>query len=103
MNEVVKLLAKAKRLIEKPENWCQNWYAKDAKGVDVSVNSAQATSFCAYGAILRINTGPDSLCATRILEEVICHDTIGHFNDVSTHKEVLAAFDRAIARAYPLP
>lgn len=85
MNTVDVLIA-ARKLIEKPENWCRETYETDSG------------AYCAVGAISRAAV-PDGDYghALNVLEDVVGHGNIEVWNDAHTHAEVLAAFDAAIA------
>ena len=106
MNSVKETLIAARKLIEKPENWAQGAYARDAKGVDLSSKGAkkgnEAVSFCMYGALMRVN-GPFELRAAELLRDaadvLFNARAITWTNDQHSHEEVLRWIDTAIERA----
>jgi hypothetical protein len=104
MTEVVEKLQEARALIER--GWCKFASAKTAHGNHVDPTSEYAVSWCAYGAITRVE--PDSneafvalLMRLELPAEWDDENAIGDYNDdVRTTKEdILALFDRAIAKA----
>lgn len=110
--KVSEILKAAKAVIEKPENWTQNFYAKDAEGFDVMGNDSLATCFCSLGAIQKIvnyndhpghGTSPnEAKSAVELLNKVtkeLSGMLMASFNDVATHDGVMEAWDKAIAQA----
>lgn len=78
------VLIAARKLIEKEENWCQGAWNRYGR-------------HCAHGAILAATDDGDLMeAATDAFEGAAGWPILG-FNDRSTHAEVLAAFDKAIA------
>lgn len=81
-------LINARKLIERPENWCQGaFFSNDAQ--------------CASGAIARamnvsVHKAVMSPAYVAIEKVVGC---VAEFNDTVSHAEILAAFDKAIAAA----
>lgn len=100
-NDTVEKLRAAKALIDTPEKWTKGTLARDSIGISVLVRSDDAVCFCVLGALGRAatETGPhvwairDSLPAPYL--------AVSKFNDdpTTTHADVMALFDRAIARA----
>ncbi len=98
------VLIAARWLISDKKAWLQNCLAEDKYGVTVSVLDDDACKFCSIGAVLAFeNTEylPLSNIGFTIrnaLSESM-QDSILNFNDADgrKHKEVLEAFDRAIA------
>jgi hypothetical protein len=99
------------KLIEKPENWTQEYYARDSAGQPVcdedgdeiesecSALSAAATCWCIWGAaykcgIIKRNDS-DFVAALGFTDSCEPHT----FNDSHTHAEVLALLKSAIERA----
>jgi hypothetical protein len=104
MGELVEVFKRARQLIEKPENWTREKYARDKDGFRCSYSSESATSFCVVGAALRaaceINLSL-SIGVVKPLNEVSeqlyqC-DAI-HLNDTGTYEQVIDLLDRAIAK-----
>lgn len=91
MSEVSDTLRAARKLIEKPENWCKGVYCETVGGVQRR---------CAFGAVRMVapNTGA-SIRASRALKTQMGRlGTLEEFNDHpgTTHPMVLDLFDRAI-------
>jgi hypothetical protein len=103
----LQVLKTARKLIAKKEGWTKGTCARNRSGVPVDWDESSAVSFCAYGAIYRAAIPLDSagdrvhLKAEDFLKKVIQRPTIQFWNDEweRTKKEVLAAFDQAIANA----
>ena len=96
--ETKEILQKARDLITDPDKWTQKAYAKDSKGMTVSLWSKEATCWCALGALYSFNEDgifelPGDTHSR--LQDHAGRDIVS-FNDNSTHAEVLAAYDRAI-------
>lgn len=82
------ILTAARKQIELPENWCQQYFFRD-------------NARCSDGALVMASLMGDPKSveqADRLLASEMDGD-IRTFNDTRTHAEVLAAFDRAIAAA----
>lgn len=79
MPSVKDYLVAARRLIEKPENWTQDDYAKDANGEGTCTGDPSTVSRCALGD----------------------QQSIASFNDSHNHAQVLALFDKAIEKCSP--
>ena len=78
-------LEAARRLITKPEDWCQgDFYSGGA--------------CCALGALKRVGAHGSE---RNLLREVMGTHEIGWYNDSHSHECVLAAFDAAIERCEP--
>lgn len=105
MSDVSETLRAARKLIEKPENWCQWQYAMNADGDRVFVMADDATRWCLSGAMQRVcgSFNGRGRPAYQALLDVVDTGSSGraipHFNDTHTHPEVLAVLDRAIAEA----
>ena len=100
MNELETLIA-ARALIASPESWIKDNSAQDANGVPVGTFYEGACKFCTVGAITCASG--ETLTETRasILRAHLPKpfDNLVNFNDHpdTTHADVLALFDRAIA------
>lgn len=84
----LQILIAARALIEKPENWCKGEYQK-------------GDACCALGAIHRVkNENPCVFSDSGPEYSALCiamdGASINYFNDIHTHAEVIAAFDKAI-------
>ena len=53
MNNVEKLLRAASDLITKPGSNCKKSFARDINGIKVQIESPEAVSFCAVGALYK--------------------------------------------------
>lgn len=97
------VLRAARALIEVPERWTKCAFARDAKGIVVSEDEESAVCFCVLGAIYRHPPSPLTDGARWFLDESLPETFlgVGTFNDhpSTTHADVLALFDRAIALA----
>jgi hypothetical protein len=99
------ILRAARERIATPERWNQGWFAADAAGREVSSVSPIACSWCALGAVYATSGGArgadvEALLIAALPAECSAGD-VGYFNDLpaTTHADVLALFDRAIAAA----
>lgn len=93
------ILIAARALIEKPEHWMQGAYAAKHGGVHVDPWAVDACAWCAWGAVSKFTPLRYFTPAYDALKAVV--GCLPDFNDDNgtTHAEVLAAFDRAIAAA----
>lgn len=96
-------LRAAKALIDSPEKWIKGRFAVDKLGLTTSYDDPRATCFCAVGACRRY-------CFRGDLDEALPESFVAlgkkaspvvEFNDHpdTTHADVMALFDRAIALA----
>ena len=102
--ETIEILRSARALIDAPEKWTKGTEARDASGRSVPFNSPDAVCCCAVGALLGAlhRAGNDGECvALRRLRKAL---PIGFADVVSlndhpdtTHADIMAVFDRAIA------
>lgn len=110
----VEILKAARALISTPDKWVKGVYARNDKGVSVPDNDPAACAFCAVGAMrhackiaeheLDTRASDPYFLAKRAVRAQTNHGAVSDFNDdeETTHADVLAAFDRAIA-AYESP
>lgn len=106
MNTLEALKA-VKAVIDTPEKWTQNGFARDARGHPCDPLSAYATCYCIGGAYRKVDNVKARLAARHILLDSIdeLHPRIGRsiigFNDdgATTHAKVMEVFDHAIERA----
>lgn len=108
--EIAEILRKAKALIDAPEKWTKGAFARDRSGGSVPIAGDEACAFCAAGAIYSVidkfNAAEFDLedrAASAIGQAV--GGSIAGFNDDedTTHADVMAAFDRAIATESATP
>jgi hypothetical protein len=96
-------LVAARTLISDPGRWAQGTYAKDTNGRSVWPDSAEACCWCSVGALNRTHASTQiRVEAAHALGETVKQSVVD-FNDriETTHADVLAAFDAAIARLTP--
>ena len=105
----LEVLRQAREIIARPENWTQGVGARTRTGRPTGVHSGDAYAYCATGAINRaIWDDPTGLRYNRAvarLGRIVQPDSpyrasgseIAEWNDESSHSEILAAFDAAIA------
>jgi hypothetical protein len=102
------VLRAARALIAEPERWTRGVFARDAKGQSIPLFDKRAERFCVLGACRNIaDPLPEYILgdeAELALDEVCAElhgKTIPAFNDdpQTTHADVLALYDAAIARA----
>lgn len=100
-------LRAARALIDTPEKWIRNaWARTSTRGrLALSWADSRAKCFCVGGAIRR-SDGRRWPLAEVVLRDAITtgHSTIYGLNDdpTTTHADVMALFDRAIAKAVSL-
>lgn len=93
----LEILRAARAKIEKPENWCQRFPAKNEYGNPTHPGSSQADSWCAFGAIHFVGGWwPEAKEARKELDKQAPFGCAVAFNDTRTHAEVLGLFDKAI-------
>lgn len=110
-------LRNAKAIISDPNKWGRHYYAADEGGDPVDHDSPEATCFCTFGAVMKAVScdEDDEFGIERTVRLFQCeatleaslpiydgdryHTVIG-FNDDpdTTHDDVMALYDRAIAR-----
>ncbi|WP_320196249.1 DUF6197 family protein [Agrobacterium rosae] len=110
--DTVQILKDARALIADENNWTQECYARDVQGEMTLPNNADAVCFCAIGSIQKVGEFPVSRRLPLDITELFVgadfeeressyevETFVTAFNDTHKHAEVLALFDRAIARA----
>lgn len=96
MNTVETLKA-AKALISDPTKWTQGAYARDAEGTVTDPFASDAACWCSVRSIVAVSR--EWFFASESLLEKAIGGGVIRFNDMHTHAEVMAAFDRAIELA----
>lgn len=100
MNENIKLLRKAKRLIK--NGWCQHSYAETPNGPTFNWADPAATNFCAMGAIFK--SRPDGISDNdicNVLEKLVYRidksTSVAVFNDEPgrTKEDIINLFTKA--------
>jgi hypothetical protein len=95
----LEVLKAARELIATPDKWSQGAMARNADGRPVWAAANDAVCFCAEGAIQRAGAGMFNRAFNVVVDLVETGDPLHRFNDASTtsHEDILALFDRAIA------
>ena len=100
------MLRIAKELISTPETWTKGQLARDVNGNAVSSLLPTAVCYCGQGAIKAVacNFYLAQRPAQQFLHQSRPNDYFARFSDFNdypktTHADVMAAFDRAIALA----
>lgn len=102
--KTVEVLRAARELISDPERWTRHAVARDADGgLLLNGNDPRACQWSAEGAVGHV-TGcsidqPGALSAINALSRAAKPLRPSRANDIGTHAEVLAMFDKAIALA----
>lgn len=101
---IKEVLQKARALIADPERWTREALARTSEGWEVRGDNPTACRWCVVGAIqaIALGAGVATWPATVALLPFIPHHAdVPSWNDdpKTTHADVLAAFDAAIARA----
>jgi len=101
MNDVVATLTAARELLSDPVRWTKGRMARDAAGERAYSRSPEAVCWCAAGALNKVSSAWGVQEAQGILFASVSGKGIAAFNDdpTTTHADILAAFDRAIAAA----
>ena len=91
------VLRAARAKIEKAENWTQGVYARDSFRNPVEPWSQSACAWSVGGALFAAKSrGGEWRRAAKALSDQL-PSGVAHVDDIRTHAEVLALFDRAIA------
>lgn len=99
LNRTLSQLQRARRLLARPEGWTQGSYARDGRGATVDSHCAEATSFCASGAIYASQDDLTGSIQARTVIYRIISDDIEVWNDANgrSQADIVRVFDRAIA------
>jgi len=95
------VLVKARELIAEPARWTTGGFARDRRGDSTDWLSPTATCWCAAGAIAAVDVVPgwrSEAVGALAHEAGVARGNVGVFNDSHSHAEVIALFDRTIAR-----
>jgi hypothetical protein len=99
--DVVALLSAAKLLLSERQNWTRETFARTRSGSIADPDERDARCWCALGAIRSFGADYNTrYAALETLEEVAPAAGVAVFNDdkKTKHKDVLALFDKAIAK-----
>lgn len=99
---VLEHIKAARERIAKPENWTRKAYARDRAGMNIWPRWPGAVCWCSIGALTSVGAATDENAMAAMAQQELEKDLVGGnlmaFNDASTHAEVIAAFDKTIAR-----
>lgn len=102
----VQILKDARALIADEKSWTRGAYAFDERGKKQVCPNQHSVCFCSVGALARAaRVSPGDIERSEVVGAILSvgnFEEVGHlveFNDSHSHAEVLALFDRAIARA----
>ena len=93
-NDILSVLKRARKLIDKPEKFCKGWLAEDANGNAVHISASHAKKFDLLGACVR--TDPDFIFPPE-LQTVFFEGNAAVFADTYGHELTLKALDETIA------
>jgi hypothetical protein len=100
-NAVHELLSRAQDLIRDPEHWLQDNFAQTTRGQITDPTDPEATCFCSLGALWRTSEPCDTRSEARRWLTIATTEAdpyftnIAAFNDLKTHDQVMAVWDRA--------
>lgn len=102
--ETVKLLKKARKVLEPEGSWTKKVLARNAVNREVNVDNNDACKFCMIGALTKANTyayDGTLLRAEKALQFAVAEHYVANVNDrrSTTHLHVLMAYDFAILYA----
>ena len=99
----VRVLERARALIEDERHWCRGELARDAMGFSVNPTDRNAEQRCALGALMAAacEFASDAHLAhdlaTTAMRPFVGATSLTHINDIEGHAAVLTLFDVAIA------
>jgi hypothetical protein len=104
------IIREARSLIANPSRWCRGEQGRDALGKRAPPTSVDATSHCAYGALLlcALAISGDVASAAQLADQAavqitgindltVARTQIFKINDMHGHGAVLMMFDEALA------
>lgn len=114
--ELKEILEKAKCLIDTPEKWIKNVFARDATGKPVAPEDTTATCFCLMGAYRRAASSSHSALPIGVAYQAIYqaipsltkyakYASLPNFNDSpeTTHADVMKILDQTISQLKGTP
>ncbi len=108
MASIKQTLVKAKEAIQDPNTWTQGRSARMADGKPTYPGDSDASCFCSVGAIEKVTLATGDKARYPLYAGAIAElsavlfpkfSGIAQMNDSSSHGQVMAYFDRAIAAA----
>ena len=100
---MLETLKDVRALIERPEHWTTEVYARDAYGSEVDAHDSGAVCWCLLGAVSKIVEDDIVLSHTVTSALLLTGEgeiqSLSWFNDDFGHARVLALIDRTIKRA----
>lgn len=88
-------LLMAADLLSKRGAWCRGTFARTATGHPIGPKCANASSWCVYGALIRVSNGRVVFTAIKRVAGVV-HTNVVSFNDHQKSKQpVIAALRKA--------
>lgn len=98
---VVELLQAAKEKINTPEKWCKGVYARLPNGMPTTSSDKEACTWCMVGALRCVSNYKANDLTLGKAFGVDMVERLFNLNDrgSTTHADVMAAFDKAIALA----
>jgi hypothetical protein len=99
----VRIVERARSLIEDERHWCPGELARDARGFPVSPTDNGAEQRCALGALMaaahELTSDPDLAhhLATTAMRPLVGASSLTHLNDAEGHAAVLELFDLVLA------
>lgn len=104
MKPLLEVLTEARALLADPKAWTQGQFARGRWGGGVDVLAPGAQCFCAVGATMRVDARRSYRSDVSEALEAVTPPGFGdmaRYNDdpITTHADILAIFDRAIAKA----
>lgn len=97
----VEVLIAARELVSTPDRWTQDVSARDHNGAECDPDSPAAACFCSLTALYKAGGRNERTEVARGIFMRAVRQAVSQYNDAPrrTHAQILAAFDRAIARA----
>ncbi len=100
----------ARILISDPNRWTQRASARGADGIQILATDEDAVCWCSFGAVIKVTQGNyevRGIVLNNMQREAVtsmgAYGSLVLFNDTRDHEDVLAFFDRVIAKEKALP
>lgn len=105
MKSTLQILKEARELLSDEKRWTRGAGARDANGVVTDILGSDAQCWCAAGALRKVvgrcpdvdDNDNEFIGAREALRRQQKNEFVSMFNDRSSHAEVVALFDAAIA------